>query len=529
MSPPSCNSRSHNFGREHDLGVCSMFSRTSSAPASSKCAHTLEDIENSNRRPDLNVVTWNIAAPNNNPFEFWSSHESQEYDDLMSSLQNCLDDPGEMDIEVAVIFSQAMYEELKGELKQQGVRDLELLDSVWEKDLMSRKAVSEFLKDRSFGEKRLISMPDRVTNSVRSSCGREMFRPTPISGFEGDMCDIPTWWGLWKHFMFALPVRMRGEHLPNAFALLQTIPRSKYPALTPAEEAISRALQTLCLALFDAIFTHLLSRLAPATWQPLRRSLHAALFASKPTTSVALLHAHHAHADVIFIQEASDAFAARAGACLAHAVLRPAGADGRRRQMSLILARRARFDPATAVDVTADVLADPRLACGGVRPRGRTEAGFNGTHSPVAHLIKVFSSLPNSLSTFKGRQSHSRGASSPSGDAPVDPNRIVGTGTPLAVRPWPLRRTTLRVVPQAPTLGPAGEESSRNPEAASQPPPRLAPEPPQARAGFRPGPARPAHQATPGGGRAGSGAGLSPVRATERPRIGSDDPARPPE
>ncbi len=40
--------------------------------------------------------------------------------------------------------------------------------------------------------------------------------------------------------MFATPVCLRGEHLPCAFALLQPIPRSKYPALSAPEEAVSR-------------------------------------------------------------------------------------------------------------------------------------------------------------------------------------------------------------------------------------------------------------------------------------------------
>ena len=148
------------------------------------------------------------------------------------------------------------------------------------------------------------------------------------------MGDIPTWWALWKRYMFSTPVCHRGERLPSVFSLLQSIPRAKYPALTESEEAISRALQTLCLALFDAALTYLLSRVAPETWQPLRRSLHRALFENKPAACVSILQAHYRQADVIFVQEASDAFAARAAACPPHHVLRPAAADGRRRQTS---------------------------------------------------------------------------------------------------------------------------------------------------------------------------------------------------
>jgi len=33
---------------------------------------------------ELNTVTWKIAAPNNNPFEFWPLHANEEYTEMMS-------------------------------------------------------------------------------------------------------------------------------------------------------------------------------------------------------------------------------------------------------------------------------------------------------------------------------------------------------------------------------------------------------------------------------------------------------------
>ena len=37
---------------------------------------------------------------------------------------------------------------------------------MWQASFSQRKIISGFMKDRSLGEKRLASMPDRVTNTV---------------------------------------------------------------------------------------------------------------------------------------------------------------------------------------------------------------------------------------------------------------------------------------------------------------------------------------------------------------------------
>ena len=36
---------------------------------------------------ELNLVTWNIAAINNNPFEYWITHEDAAYNKLMVDVQ----------------------------------------------------------------------------------------------------------------------------------------------------------------------------------------------------------------------------------------------------------------------------------------------------------------------------------------------------------------------------------------------------------------------------------------------------------
>ena len=51
--------------------------------------------------------------------------------------------------------------------------------------LSGRRIVTDFLKDREIGKKRLIGMPDRITNRVNLAGGRSALRPTVINAFSG--------------------------------------------------------------------------------------------------------------------------------------------------------------------------------------------------------------------------------------------------------------------------------------------------------------------------------------------------------
>jgi len=45
------------------------------------------------------VATWNIAAINNNPFEYWITHDDADYNALMEGVQSFIDQPGERDLD----------------------------------------------------------------------------------------------------------------------------------------------------------------------------------------------------------------------------------------------------------------------------------------------------------------------------------------------------------------------------------------------------------------------------------------------
>lgn len=49
---------------------------------------------------DKQVITWNIAAVNNNPFEYWVTHDDPAYNKLMSDAQEFIDSPNDGDKKV---------------------------------------------------------------------------------------------------------------------------------------------------------------------------------------------------------------------------------------------------------------------------------------------------------------------------------------------------------------------------------------------------------------------------------------------
>ena len=55
----------------------------------------------------LSVATWNVAAVNNNPFEYWITHHDAAYNTLMADVQKFVDAPGDRDVAVREVFTEA--------------------------------------------------------------------------------------------------------------------------------------------------------------------------------------------------------------------------------------------------------------------------------------------------------------------------------------------------------------------------------------------------------------------------------------
>jgi hypothetical protein len=108
-------------------------------------------------------------------------------------------------------------------------------------------------------------MPDRVTNTINTGDQGVLCRPTVINCYDGDLGSSPKWWAAWKSFIFSKQLLLAdGSTAPTRpVQMLQPIKRSKYPALTEEEEAISLPLQTLSQAIFDAILVHIVNTVSP--------------------------------------------------------------------------------------------------------------------------------------------------------------------------------------------------------------------------------------------------------------------------
>jgi hypothetical protein len=118
-------------------------STVSPDPAVAKAAKTgLTKMLSAGRR--LSVATWNIAAINNNPFEYWITYkENPAYEDLMIQVEKFLDAPGDKDVKINQVFTEDMFTKLDSRLTGVGWKSVR---SYWEEDFQDRRIVSGFMK-----------------------------------------------------------------------------------------------------------------------------------------------------------------------------------------------------------------------------------------------------------------------------------------------------------------------------------------------------------------------------------------------
>ncbi len=131
----------------------------------------------------VNVATWNVASINNNPFEYWVTYPDEEYNNFMLSVENLLGDESQ-DVYLNQVFTNTMFVELLGEMEALQMSNLDVLSAMWSEDYSKRRAIQGFLKDRSIGEKRLTSMPDRITNTISLADGSKIMRPSVINAYQ---------------------------------------------------------------------------------------------------------------------------------------------------------------------------------------------------------------------------------------------------------------------------------------------------------------------------------------------------------
>ena len=274
----------------------------------------------------------------------------------MVDVEHFIDSPGEQDVKVSEVFTQAMFEKLDKRLTGVGWTSMR---SYWDDDFSKRNIVSGFLKDDTLGRKRLASMPDRYTNLINTADGKTFFRPTIISMFEGDLGTQDKWWAEWEKFMFDDKFRVDNEE-KEVWSMLQPIKQSKYPAITDQEEIDSKPLQTLCCAIFDAILVHMMNTVSkPDVWQPLKQKIVDNLSRKKVQNTLKILEDQYLDSDIITLQEVSSAMIDQArkmdklGA--EYVIAAPKELDSLRDQNSVILLRKSTFPHGSLEEITSDV------------------------------------------------------------------------------------------------------------------------------------------------------------------------------
>lgn len=170
--------------------------------------HALGPLRDGQERKEVHVVSWNVAAVNNNPFEYWITHHDPAYNELMDGVQDFLDHPGERDVGVHEVFTDKMFNQLLCDMIDANISGLKEVARLWRDDFSQRKIVSGFLKDAEIGKKRLASMPDRITNTINTVGGGTQRRPTVINFYGGELSTMSSWWSQWRAFIFQCEVQV---------------------------------------------------------------------------------------------------------------------------------------------------------------------------------------------------------------------------------------------------------------------------------------------------------------------------------
>eukprot|EP00286_Rhodomonas_abbreviata_P023799 CAMPEP_0181296048 /NCGR_PEP_ID=MMETSP1101-20121128/4483_1 /TAXON_ID=46948 /ORGANISM="Rhodomonas abbreviata, Strain Caron Lab Isolate" /LENGTH=593 /DNA_ID=CAMNT_0023400861 /DNA_START=84 /DNA_END=1865 /DNA_ORIENTATION=- len=309
----------------------------------------------------INAVTWNVAAINNNPFEYWITNEDPKYNQLMKKVSSFINSPGEFDVKVKEVFTEEMFNSLEKEMLLVGWKGVNETRQFWQSDFSNRKIISEFVKDSVLGKKRLASMPDRVTNTIHTSSGGSAMRPTVINCYEGDLGSLDKWWQQWRQFYFhdSIDLKRGGKVVPtHIYEMISKIKKAKYPTITEEEEAVSIPLQTLCMAIFDSVLVNMMQHVGKDSWQPLRADICQKLNHKKKDRTVEILQTTYADADVQFLQEmAGDfmSFAKKQPIYELFDVYQSASMDPDRDQNSFILLKKGKYTD--VVEVTDKVFA----------------------------------------------------------------------------------------------------------------------------------------------------------------------------
>jgi len=365
-------------------------------------------------RDDMRVraTTWNLAAINNNPFEYYSSSVAPPstasstrggsdddgnggnvtYDGFMIGVEKRLVGDAESP-SMASVMTEKMLDDLEGRVGAMDGVSVELARRCREyyAKRVDGKTCAEFLRDVELGAKRLCSMPDRVTNTVfgeivgggKGESGGRVCRPTVSNCYEGTFRDEMEWWAAWMVRFFDVRVRSVDGTEATMAERLVPIKRAKYPAISEEEESLGVGLQVFFLAGFDAALICVATLAAGSfeAWQRIRAQVVDDLVKHKQSRTLDILDecllggkVEDDEVVVCCLQEVGASFVdsarRRKGISAAFEVCCPAEMDAKRDQNSVILVSKSLVgNSSPVVEVTKEILdslgqAKLSFACG---------------------------------------------------------------------------------------------------------------------------------------------------------------------
>jgi hypothetical protein len=204
-------------------------------------------------------------------------------------------------------------------------------------------------------------MPDRITNTINvDGTPDQVFRPTVINMYEGDLSDLNKWWSAWEKFMFDDELRIKGKSGVESkipYQLLQPIKKAKYPDITEQEEKDSLPLQTMCGAIFDSILVHMMNTVSdPKDWQSLKKTMVENLNKKKVPHTMSILENTYSDSDIITLQEVSSSFIDQARASKLGQkfhIISPKELDAVRDQNSVIFLNKQTFPDGKTKEISS--------------------------------------------------------------------------------------------------------------------------------------------------------------------------------
>ena len=337
-------------------------------------------------------ATWNVASINNNPFEHHASSgkESNDEDDVTAFIISCerflcadtstkpsASASGARTVIEASLCRNDRLDAIERALVHSCGRDagrVARARAAFERDVTARDAAA-FLLDAEIGSKRLCSMPDRVTNTIRAmdsvTKGEQTWmRPTVINCYGARMTSEDDWFRRWSEYMFDFTFVSIDGRERKVMDLMIPIKRAKYPAVSEEEEALGIDLQVFYLYAFDQALVTLATSAAGSFtgWQDVRAKLVDDLVTHKFSRTLdALEKIFLSSGDAVapqtaacFLQEVgaslADALEARPHVKSRYDVLRPKDMDVKRDQNSIIVLSKAFTRGCEITEATSEIL-----------------------------------------------------------------------------------------------------------------------------------------------------------------------------